>query len=68
MALHNPVVIPRNHRVEEALEAASERGDYQPLQRLLAALSNPYEMTPEKSGYTEPPEPSERVYQTFCGT
>lgn len=68
MHLHNPAVIARNHRVEEALTAASEGADYQPLHKLLAALNNPYQWGPEKSGYTEPPEPSERVYQTFCGT
>ena len=39
----NPAVIPRNHRVEEALSAAEERDDLSVLHRLLAALASPYE-------------------------
>lgn len=68
MQANNPVIIPRNHRVEEALTAASEQGDYTVLQRLLAALAQPYEDDPEYFDYRTPPAPSERVYQTFCGT
>jgi uncharacterized protein YdiU (UPF0061 family) len=64
----NPAIIPRNHRVEEALSAASERGDYQPFRRLLAILQHPYDDHPEAGGYERPPQPSERVLQTFCGT
>ncbi|MBM7094988.1 YdiU family protein [Bacillus sp. H-16] len=62
----NPAVIPRNHKVEEALEAAGE-GDFSVLERLLDALSKPYTKKPEKE-YTTPPEPSNRSYRTFCGT
>ncbi|REK67578.1 MAG: YdiU family protein [Cohnella sp.] len=65
---HNPAVIPRNHRVEEALDAAVNRGDYRVMERLLAALSRPYAHTPEQEEYAAPPEPSERPYRTFCGT
>ncbi|MER0204035.1 MAG: YdiU family protein [Nitrosomonas sp.] len=68
MQAHNPAVIPRNHRVEEALSAASEHGDYTMLQQLLAALANPFADLPEYYHYRTPPAPSERVYQTFCGT
>ena len=68
MRAHNPVVIPRNHRVEEALAAASESKDYSLLQRLLAAVKKPFTVVPEYSEYHTPPAPSERVYQTFCGT
>ncbi|MFS0553808.1 protein adenylyltransferase SelO [Brevibacillus sp. 179-C9.3 HS] len=64
----NPAVIPRNHRVEEALEAAWKEGDYSVLERLLAALSDPYAYTPEQAEYTTIPEKSARPYQTFCGT
>ncbi len=64
----NPAVIPRNHRVEEALEAASERGDYGPMERLLAALAQPYAHSPEQAPYCAPPEPSGLPYRTFCGT
>lgn len=68
MQANNPAIIPRNHRVEEALTAAAEQGDYTVLQRLLAALAQPYEDKPEYFYYRTPPAPSERVYQTFCGT
>lgn len=68
MQANNPAILPRNHRVEEALAAASERDDYSLIQRLLAALANPYADVPEYHEYRSPPAPSERVYQTFCGT
>ena len=63
----NPVVIPRNHRVEEALEAAVEQGDYSVMQQLLKVLSKPYAHTSEQEKYTSLPE-STVPYQTFCGT
>ena len=68
MHRHNPVVIPRNHRVEEALEAATSSGDYQPFHRLLAALANSFEDGLEKDGYREPAPNGSAGYQTFCGT
>jgi uncharacterized protein YdiU (UPF0061 family) len=64
----NPAFIPRNHRVEAALSAASERGDLEPFRRLLAILQRPYDEQPESAEYQEPPQPEERVLQTFCGT
>ncbi|CAH0119741.1 Protein adenylyltransferase SelO [Paenibacillus sp. CECT 9249] len=64
----NPALIPRNHRVEEALEAAAERGDYSVMERLLHVLSNPYAHSPEQAEYSAPPAPSNRPYRTFCGT
>jgi uncharacterized protein YdiU (UPF0061 family) len=64
----NPAFIPRNHRVEAALNAASERGDFQPFHRLLGILQHPYDDQPEAGGYEQPPQPSERVLRTFCGT
>jgi uncharacterized protein YdiU (UPF0061 family) len=64
----NPAFIPRNHRVEAALNAASERGDFQPFHRLLGILQHPYDDQPEAAGYEQPPQPSERVLETFCGT
>ncbi|HYK75312.1 MAG TPA: YdiU family protein [Pseudoneobacillus sp.] len=63
----NPGVIPRNHRVEEALQAA-ENGDYSVMERLLLVLSNPYAHSPEQSEYCTLPEPTNRPYKTFCGT
>jgi uncharacterized protein YdiU (UPF0061 family) len=68
MRCNSPVVIPRNHKVEEALEAATSIRDYQPLHRLLAALANPYEDGLEKDGYREPSQNGSAGYQTFCGT
>ncbi|MFD2111445.1 protein adenylyltransferase SelO [Thiorhodococcus fuscus] len=63
----NPLVIPRNHRVEEALDAAVE-GDFDPFERLSAVLANPWEERPETQCYGAPPEPHQVVRQTFCGT
>jgi uncharacterized protein YdiU (UPF0061 family) len=62
----NPAVIPRNHRVEAAIEAALG-GDFAPFEELHAVLGRPYE-EPALAGYAEPPRPEERVTQTFCGT
>ena len=64
----SPGVIPRNHKVEEALEAAVEHGDYTVMEELLRVLSHPYDDHPEKGGYHLPPEPGTTPYRTFCGT
>jgi uncharacterized protein YdiU (UPF0061 family) len=63
----NPVVIPRNHRVEEALSAAEREDDLSVLHRLLAALAAPFESSPERALYGDPP-PDDGSYRTFCGT
>ena len=63
----NPAVIPRNHRVEEALAAAQDHGDLSVLHRLLDALAKPYETGEEFAEYREPPT-AEAGYRTFCGT
>jgi len=68
MRSHNPAVIPRNHKVEEALDAASQAQDYAPLHRLLEALANPYDHTLHREDYQQPAPPSEIPYRTFCGT
>ncbi|NOU67648.1 YdiU family protein [Paenibacillus sp. LMG 31461] len=68
MRSSNPAVIPRNHRVEEALEAAVEHGDNSVMERLLAVLANPFAHSPEQEEYAALPEPSACAYQTFCGT
>jgi uncharacterized protein YdiU (UPF0061 family) len=67
MRAANPAFIPRNHRVEHAL-AAAESGDYGPFRQLLGILQRPCDEQPEAAEYSLPPEPSERVFQTFCGT
>jgi protein adenylyltransferase len=64
----NPAFIPRNHRVEATLDAAVTRQDFGPFDELLEVLSRPYEDRPGFERYAVPPEPEERVYQTFCGT
>lgn len=64
----NPAFIPRNHRVEEALGAAVERGDFEPFEVLRAVLGHPFDAQPAMAAFAEPPEPSERPYRTFCGT
>ncbi|MEH7301249.1 protein adenylyltransferase SelO [Neobacillus drentensis] len=68
MRKSNPSVIPRNHRVEEALEAAVEQGDFSVLYKLLQVISKPYAHSPEQEEYCTLPAPSGRPYQTFCGT
>jgi uncharacterized protein YdiU (UPF0061 family) len=68
MRRNSPVVIPRNHKVEEALEAACSNGDFRPLHSLLAALANPFEDGLEKDGYREPSPKGSAGYRTFCGT
>lgn len=67
MRLVNPAIIPRNHRVAQAIEAA-ERGDFSVFERLRRVLRLPFE---EPEGFRDmmlPPEPQERVLRTFCGT
>jgi serine/tyrosine/threonine adenylyltransferase len=65
----NLYVIARNHRVEEALAAASDEGNLAPFERLLDALRQPYDETPELARYAEPaPAAVTACYRTFCGT
>jgi serine/tyrosine/threonine adenylyltransferase len=64
----NPAYIPRNHRVEQMIVAAVERGDFAPFEELLAVLSQPYQEQPAFTAHADPPQPHERVLQTFCGT
>lgn len=68
MRSSNPAVIPRNHRVEEALEAAVKHGDYRVMERLLQVLSNPFAHTVEQSEYSVLPAGTGRPYRTYCGT
>ena len=68
MRRSNPYVIPRNHRIEQVIQAAVERQDYTPFETLSRALAMPFEQRDDWSDYTKPPLPDERVWQTFCGT
>jgi uncharacterized protein YdiU (UPF0061 family) len=67
MRAASPAFIPRNHRVQAALDAA-ESGDYTLFRMLLAVLQRPYDDQPEFAAHALPPQSSERVLQTFCGT
>jgi uncharacterized protein YdiU (UPF0061 family) len=68
MRLVNPAYIPRNHRIEQAIVAAVENGDFSLMDRLQLVLSNPYRQQDSFSEYALPPSPAECVTQTFCGT
>lgn len=68
MEKSNPAVIPRNHRVEEALEAAVKNNDYSVMQSLLGALENPYDYSNINEYYSELPKTTSCPYKTYCGT
>jgi uncharacterized protein YdiU (UPF0061 family) len=68
MRATNPLYIPRNHRVEQVIRAAIDHGDFEPFARLLQVLARPFEMQPGCEAFAQPPQPAERVLQTFCGT
>ena len=63
----NPLYIPRNHLVDEALEAATA-GDLGPFQQLLAAVTDPYTERPDGERYSEPAPASYGRHVTYCGT
>ncbi len=67
MKLNNPTVIPRNHKVEEAL-AEAEKGSLDKMKKLLTILKNPYENQSNIEEYLAPAPISNEKYQTFCGT
>jgi uncharacterized protein YdiU (UPF0061 family) len=67
MQATNPALIPRNHRVAEAIAAATQ-GDYTVFERLHQQLLHPWVDTPENAEYQRPPAPGQRVCTTFCGT
>ena len=63
----NPVYIPRNHKVEEALAAATA-GDLEPFRRLVDVVTRPFDERPGLEPYAEPSPSGSRGYRTFCGT
>ncbi len=63
----NPAVIPRNHKVEEALESATA-GNLKPFKELIGALEDPYTNRASLDPYKNAPKPGGGVYKTFCGT
>jgi uncharacterized protein YdiU (UPF0061 family) len=68
MRMANPAYIPRNHRVEAAITAATEQADFGPFNEMLQVWSRPYVEQRGREAYLMPPLPAERVLQTFCGT
>jgi serine/tyrosine/threonine adenylyltransferase len=68
MVRANPLFIPRNHRVEEAIAAAVQNDNFAPFETLLAVLSRPFDDQPGFERYAAAPRPDEIVRQTFCGT
>ena len=65
----NPIYIPRNHLVEDALDAATNDVNLEPFEKLLAVLSHPFDERPELARYAQPaPENFTGRYKTFCGT
>jgi len=64
----NPVFIPRNHLVEEAIDAATRQNDFEPFNTLVDVLSQPGVFDKDKARYAIPPSPDQVVSQTFCGT
>lgn len=64
----NPAFIPRNHNVEAMICAAVDRQDFAPFEEMMQVLARPFEDQPGFARYAEPPQPGERVLQTFCGT
>ena len=68
MRQHNPVVIPRNHHVEEVIQECEQNGKVNLADKFLQVLRSPYEELPETAGYQDPPIDGDKDYQTFCGT
>jgi len=64
----NPAYIPRNHLVGEAIDAAQKHGDFEPFNRLVDILAEPFDYDPGFAVYATPPRPEQVVTQTFCGT
>ena len=68
MRRHNPVVIPRNHHVEAAIQACEHTGKATLAEKFLQVLRSPYEELADTSLYQDPPGDGDEDYQTFCGT
>ena len=67
MKATNPILIPRNHRIEQAIQAAYQ-DDFAPFNRLADALAKPFEENPDYTDFEAAPLPDEKVQNTFCGT
>ena len=67
MKASNPIRIPRNHRVEQAIQAGYA-GDFAPFHRLVDALADPFTEDADFAEFEAAAKPEERVTETFCGT
>ena len=63
----NPALVPRNHRIEEAITAAVA-GDFGLFHRLVESLAAPYDLSETNADLAQPPRPGQEVVRTFCGT
>jgi serine/tyrosine/threonine adenylyltransferase len=68
MRMANPRYIPRNHRIEEVIAAATTEEDFAPFEALLEVLLRPFDEQPGNASYEAPPRSDQRVVETFCGT
>lgn len=68
MRQHNPVVIPRNHHVEEVIKECEETGRVTLADKFLQVLRSPYEELTQTAEYQDPPSDGDKNYKTFCGT
>ena len=68
MYARNPVFIPRNHLIEEIIQAAVENGDFHPFHQLVDILNHPFEYKSALKKYALAPRPEQVVHETFCGT
>ncbi len=68
MRLHNPVVIPRNHHVEEVIQSCEQTGNASAAEKFLQVLRSPYEEQTQTSAYQDPPIDGDKNYKTYCGT
>lgn len=64
----NPVYIPRNHLVQEAIVAAERQQNFEPFNRLVDVLSTPFDFDRSHTRFATPPLPEQVVRETFCGT
>ena len=64
----NPLFIPRNHQVQRVIDFAIDEEDYQPLEEMLTAITDPFKENPKLMHLAKQPKPEEEIKQTFCGT
>ena len=64
----NPLIIPRNYKVEEALEEAEKNNDFSKVKKLVEVLKTPYKKFSDISFYQTPPKTTHIKYKTYCGT